>query len=104
MLIAPTVATPHVAADYDFTTETPKINGRDVHPLTGLVLTPLFNLLNWYPVVNVPSGLSSQNTPIGMQVVANSYHDEMAMRVAAAYAAAAPQMFSGALVPDFRGT
>ena len=70
--ITPTVATPHLAADYDYTKDKPMINGKEVHPLSGLILTPLFNLLNWYPVVNVPTALSSKNVPMGMQIVTNS--------------------------------
>jgi amidase len=103
-LVVPTVATPHIAADYDYTKDKPVINGKPVHPLSGPILTPLFNLLNWYPVVNVPSGLSSRNTPIGLQIVTNSYHDETAMRVANAYAAGATPLFTGKLRPDFRAS
>ena len=100
--ITPTVATPHLAADYDYTKDKPVINGKEVHPLSGPILTPLFNLLNWYPVVNVPTALSSKNVPMGMQIVTNSYQDRTAMRVAGGYALAAPQFFTGNLIPDFR--
>ena len=100
--ITPTVATPHLAADYDYTRDKPVINGKKVHPLSGPILTPLFNLLNWYPVVNVPTALSSKNVPMGMQIVTNSYQDRTAMQIAGGYALAAPRFFTGDLIPDFR--
>ena len=103
-IINPTVAKPHLDADYDYTTAKPTINGKEVHPLAGVVLTPLYNLLNWYPVVNVPTALTTQNLPMGMQIVANSYQDRTAMRVASAYSAGGPQFFSGDLMPDFRSS
>ena len=102
VVINPTIAKPHIEADYDFTTAKPTINGKSVHPLAGVVLTPIYNLLNWYPVVNVPTSLTSKKVPMGMQIIANSYQDQKAMRVAAAYAAAAPRFFQGELMPDFR--
>ena len=104
VIINPTHADPHVDADYDFTTAKPTINGVPVHGFAGIVLTPIYNLLNWYPVVNVPTGLTSQRVPMGMQIVANSYQDETAMRVAAAYAAAAPRFYTGDRFPDFRAS
>jgi len=102
VVINPTIAMPHTPADYDYTTAKPTINGKTVHPLAGVVLTPLYNFLNWYPVVNVPTGRTSEGLPMGMQIVANSYQDQAAMRAASAYAAAAPPMFSGEQMPDFR--
>ena len=97
------IALPHIDADYDYTTAKPTINGKTVHPLGGVVLTPMYNFLNWYPVVNAPTGLTSQNLPMGMQIVANAYQDKAAMRVAAAYASAAPRWYTGSMMPDFRG-
>ena len=103
VVINPSIALPHIDADYDYTTAKPTINGKTVHPLGGVVLAPMYNFLNWYPVVNAPTGLTSQNLPMGMQIVANAYQDKAAMRVAAAYASAAPRWYTGSMMPDFRG-
>lgn len=62
-IVMPTLATSHIAADYDLTKDKPIINGKQVHPLFGFALTPFFNLLNWYPVVSAPTGLSSKSSP-----------------------------------------
>ena len=103
VVINPTINMPHTPADYDYTSAKPTINDKPVHPLAGVVQTPLYNFLNWYPVVNVPVGRTSENLPMGMQIVANSYQEKTAMRVAAAFAAAAPRWFQGKHMPDFRG-
>jgi amidase len=54
------------------------------------------------PVVNVPTGLADNRVPTGLQVAARSYEDLTAFQVASAYAAAAPRMFTGGLMSDFR--
>ncbi|MEM8884720.1 MAG: amidase [Planctomycetota bacterium] len=104
VVINPTIAMPHTPADYDYTTAKPTINGKPVHPLAGPVLTPIYNFLNWYPVVNVPVGRTSKNVPLGMQIVANSYQDQTAMRVASAFEGATPRWFQGEHMPDFRAS
>ncbi len=101
-LIMPTLATNRIAADYDPTSDSVIINGKQVDPHVGWLLTPLFNLLNWNPVVAVPAGLGSNNVPIGIQIATPTYDDASAFRVAAAYAEAAPALFTGASFPDFR--
>ena len=40
--------------------------------------------------------------PMGMQIIAQSYDDLKAFRVAANYAKSAPALFSGKAFPDFR--
>ncbi|MGI9520927.1 MAG: amidase [Hyphomicrobiaceae bacterium] len=102
VMINPTIQIPHTPADYDFTKAKPTVNGKQVHPLGGVVMTPMYNFLNWYPVVNAPVGLTSKRVPMGMQIIANSYQDEKAMRVAAGFAAVSQPFFKGSLMPDFR--
>jgi Asp-tRNA(Asn)/Glu-tRNA(Gln) amidotransferase A subunit family amidase len=101
-LIVPTLATSRVPADFDNTKTKLQINGREVDPDVGWFLTPLFNLCNWNPVVAVPTGLASNHVPTGMQVVARTFDDATAFQVAAAYARAAPQLYTGDRFPDFR--
>ncbi len=101
-IVMPTLATSHIPADHDYSKDKTFINGKQVHSMTGWILTPLFNFLNWYPVVNVPIGLSSQRMPIGMQVITQAFDDLKAFQVAAAYAAVAEPLFTGDMFPDFQ--
>ena len=99
----PTLATSHIPAGHDYTSDETVIDGQRVHPLTGWILTPLFNLLYTYPVMSVPTGRTGRGMPTGMQIVARPYDDLTAFRVASGYASAAPALFSGSEFPDFRG-
>ncbi len=102
-MVMPTLATSHIPADLDYTQDTTVINGVEVNSLAGWILTPLFNILNWYPVINAPTGRSSEGMPTGLQIVAQSYDDLTAHRIAAGYSEVAPQLFTGNQFPDFRG-
>jgi Asp-tRNA(Asn)/Glu-tRNA(Gln) amidotransferase A subunit family amidase len=86
--VCPTVTTTRVAADFDFTAAKLVVDGMEVDPLAGWVLTPPFNLVYTIPVVNVPTGLADNRVPTGMQIAARSYEDLTAFQVAAAFAAA----------------
>ena len=100
--VMPTLATNRIAADYDPTTDSVAINGVEVDPHVGWVLTAFWNLLNWNPVVAVPTGLGSNQVPTGMQIATPTYDDLTAMQVSAAYAEAAPPLFTDGRFPDFR--
>ena len=102
--ILPTSLTADIPADMDIdATAKPVFNGKR---LTGdsmkAMTTPIFNLLSTYPVVNVPVGMSSDNVPIGLQVVGNVYDDLAAFRVAAQLSKVMPKLFTGSMMPDFR--
>lgn len=99
----PTLATGHVPAAYDFQTDSLSVDGQEVDPLSGWILTPAFNLIYTVPVVNVPTGLDVNGVPTGMQLAARAYDDLAAFRVAAAYSEAAPAFFTDGVLPDFRG-
>ena len=77
------------------------VNGK---PYGGLdfCLTFVWNLMNAYPVVDVPAGFSSRNVPIGVQVIANTYDDLEAFRVASALSKTLPQNYRDGCFPDFR--
>jgi amidase len=100
VLITPTVASTDIAANYDPTRDAPVINGRKGDPYVGWHLTPLFNLLNFMPVITVPTGRAVNNVPTGMQIAAQTYDDLTAAAVASAYAQAAPQLFTEGAFPD----
>jgi Asp-tRNA(Asn)/Glu-tRNA(Gln) amidotransferase A subunit family amidase len=60
--------------------------GQSIEANLGWCLTPAFNLLNRYPVLAAPTGLSELGVPTGMQIVANAYDDATVFRVAANHA------------------
>lgn len=63
-------------------------HGHQYDAFLGWCLTPPFNLLNRYPVLAAPTGLSELGVPTGMQIVANAFDDETVFRVAASHARA----------------
>ncbi len=100
--VCPTTTTTRVPADFDFTKSKLMVGGKEVDPLAGWWTTAPFNLMYTIPVVNVPTGLADNRVPTGMQVAARSYDDLTAFQIASAYAEAAPRMFAGGPMPDFR--
>jgi Asp-tRNA(Asn)/Glu-tRNA(Gln) amidotransferase A subunit family amidase len=89
-LITPTVATTEVPAAFDPTRDRITIEGRRVDPYSGWFMTSLFSLLNWMPVMAVPTGRASNGVPTGMQVVARPYEDPTAAAVASVCAQHGP--------------
>lgn len=100
-VLMPTLATSDVAADFDPTRDTIRINGQPVEPNVGWVLTALWNLLNWNPVVSIPTGLNRNQMPTGLQICTTTYDDATAMRIASAFASEAPALFRGDRFPEF---
>jgi len=98
-LIGPTMNTSGVPADYDPTQDSLEINGKTVDPHAGAFQTPLWNLLNWYPALNVPMGLTSYNMPAGMQIVANTFEDAVCMQVGFAHEQVSPALFRDGRMP-----
>ncbi|MHC5060777.1 MAG: amidase [Planctomycetota bacterium] len=101
-LIMPTLPTSHIPANYDLVKGGYVLQGKKMPGIFIAALTLPWNLLNWCPVVSVPTVLSSQAMPMGMQIVGKPYEDIKVFRIAHAYEAAAPRLFSGKLIPDFR--
>ncbi len=101
-LLMPTLATPHVPADFDFTKDNYMLGEKELPGSFIMALTVPWNILNWYPVVNVPTVLSSQGMPMGMQIVGKPYDDKKVFQIAHSYDAAAPRLFTGDRLPDFR--
>lgn len=101
-IIMPSLATPHVPADYDVSKDGFKMEGHEMHKSFILALTVPWNVLNWCPVVNVPTGRSSQGMPMGMQIIGKPYDDEKVFQITHAYEAVAPRLFVGKNMPDFR--
>ncbi|RDV05256.1 amidase [Undibacter mobilis] len=99
ILLMPTVATPLVGADM-FKSKENKI---DVWTGTGLglVLTWHWNLLNRYPVVDVPLGVVEERMPAGMQAIGQSFTDLDAFQFASNWSRLQPSLFAGGRFPTF---
>lgn len=96
LLLMPTLSTPYVPADTLASRE-------DVSAATGLkyALTWPWNLLNRYPVADVPLGLAEKDMPVGMQVVANTFDDLTAFRFAHEWEKLSSPLFDGDRFPRF---
>jgi Asp-tRNA(Asn)/Glu-tRNA(Gln) amidotransferase A subunit family amidase len=81
-LITPTVATTRIAADFDPTKDSLVVSQAPVDPYAGWHLASLFSLLNWMPVINVPTGLAGNGVPTGIQIAARPFEDIVAMELA----------------------
>jgi aspartyl-tRNA(Asn)/glutamyl-tRNA(Gln) amidotransferase subunit A len=86
-LICPTYAIPAYTAEYD-SDQPLYVNGSLVQDWTHVMMTLPFNVASRCPVLSVPSGLSRDGVPTGLSVVARTYDDVTAFRVAAAHESA----------------
>ncbi len=89
-LICPTNAISAVPADFDSTKGKVEINGVEVNPMLGWVMTYPFNILSRCPVLSVPSGRDRNGVPTGLQIVGRTYDDPTVFRVGASVEAADP--------------
>lgn len=83
-LICPTFAIPALPAEYD-TDQPAIINGREHGDWLDVLMTLPFNIASRCPVLSVPSGRSRDGVPTGLSIVAKTYDDVTAFRVAAAH-------------------
>jgi amidase len=100
LVLAPTLAMTHVPAQHDFTRGVPLTEDGVTYPLGVLMQCTLpWNLLNWCPVVSVPTGIGPKGVPIGMQIIGKPKDTATVFRVAYAYSKGATRMFTGDLFP-----
>jgi len=93
-LICPTMAIPALGAEYD-TGDPLQVNGQPVREWYDVMMTVPFNIASRCPVLSVPSGLSpSTGVPTGLAIVAKTYDDVTAFRVAAAHEERLPWLTS----------
>jgi len=85
LLICPTTGIPSVPAESNGVDTDIRINGKQVHPLHGWILTVPFNMLNRCPVVAAPSGFGASGVPTGIQIVGHTYRDQDVCRAAMVY-------------------
>ncbi|UFZ05247.1 amidase [Bradyrhizobium ontarionense] len=99
VLLMPTMATPLVGADMF------KSKENNVDPWVGtglgLALTWHWNLLNRYPVLDVPLGVVENRMPAGMQVIGQTYSDLDTFQFASNWSRLRPSLFAGGRFPTF---
>lgn len=99
VLLMPTMSTPLIHADMFKSKE----NNVDVWTGTGFgaVLTWPWNLLNRYPVVDVPLGLVDERMPSGMQVIGQTFADLDTFQFASNWSRLRPALFTDGRFPTF---
>lgn len=99
ILLMPTMATPLVGADMF------KSKAKKLEPWTGTGLTFAmtwhWNLLNRYPIVDVPLGVVEQRMPSGMQVIGQTYTDLDTFQFASNWSRLRPPLFADGRFPSF---
>ena len=85
LFVCPTTAIPAVAADHDQSRDKVVINGVEVDPILGWVMTLPFNMMSRCPVLSLPSGRASNGVPTGIQLVGPTYADEAVFQAGCAY-------------------
>jgi amidase len=93
LLVCPTNALPAVAADFDQSRDKVAINGKQVNPMLGWVMTTPFNTMSRCPVLTAPSGVAATGVPTSIQLVGRTYGDRDVFRAATAYETAAGPWF-----------
>ena len=76
LFICPTNALAAVAAEHDQSRDLVTINGKQVDPILGWVMTLPFNMLSRCPVLSIPSGRTRDNVPTGVQLVGATFQDK----------------------------
>lgn len=89
-LVCATMGTTEILAGDDYTETMVEADGQPQDYYLESFLTPVFNILSPCPVLNVPSGFAANGVPTGIQIIARTYDDETAFRIAAAIEAAGP--------------
>ena len=102
VMIVPTLPTSHIPADLDFTKDRVVDDGVEYPYLVGGLYTVPFNILNWMPVITVPAGVTSQDMPVGMQIIGTLANPDAVFEVAYNYSKAGPKFYQGKLLPMTR--
>jgi Asp-tRNA(Asn)/Glu-tRNA(Gln) amidotransferase A subunit family amidase len=85
LLVTPTLGMPPFEKD----TQPHKINGVEIDPLHGWILTWPFNLTG-NPTASVPAGYSDDRLPIGMQLIGRRHEDDTVLKASAVFEEAQP--------------
>jgi len=85
ILLCPTIALPALEAGNDYMDSKVLINGIESELNRDVFLTTVFNICSRCPVMSVPSGLSRNGVPTGLQIVGRTYDDVSVFNAAAAF-------------------
>ena len=85
LFVCPTNNLAAVKAEHNQAVDKVVINGKEVDPMLGWVMTLPFNMLSRCPVMSVPSGFRRDGVPTGIQLVGGAYQDQDVFRAAAAF-------------------
>ena len=99
ILLMPTMATSLVKADM-FKSKEKKLAFWEATGL-GYALTWPWNLLNRYPVVDVPLGIVEDRMPAGMQVIGQTFTDLDTFQFASNWSRLRPPLFADGRFPTF---
>lgn len=78
VLLTPSTAVPAFGAEGPMPTE---INGQSVFPAMVVPFTMIGNLC-WNPAVSVPAGTTSDDLPVGLQIMCRRHADDVVLRLA----------------------
>lgn len=90
-MVAPAVGAPPFRLDEALPTA---VNGAPVDRFLDVFLFAYVFSVTGLPIAAVPCGLTASGLPVGMQIVARRLRDDEALRAAAAYESAHPELFA----------
>jgi len=99
LLLMPTLSTPFI--DADMFEAKKKISDPWLGTGLGYALTWQWNILNRYPIVDVPLGLVEKNMPAGMQVIGQTFTDLDTFQFASNWSQIRPALFKEDKFPTF---
>ena len=96
LFICPTNNLAAVKADHNQVRDTVTINGKQVDPLLGWVMTLPFNMLSRCPVLTMPTGMTHYGIPTSIQLVGATYSEKDVCRAGIAFEDEVGQWFRNA--------
>jgi amidase len=100
VLVCPTVLTTNIRADFDSVNERYVVNGDEVRYDLRISTCHLFNMMGRSPAISVPSGISDNGVPTGLQIASRAYNDIEVFRVAAAFESSRGGFNTPHAIPD----
>ena len=86
IFICPTLATSKIPAEFTWPASDVEINGKvKATDEEHWSLTYPFNMLSRCPVISMPSGLSDNGVPTGIQIVSRTFDDQRVITAARAF-------------------